>query len=157
MVPCLLDFIFCGNANCVTGTFPAWRFGHWLFAFNCKKEQNNTVNFSERTSFGAVNTFGAKYDTFKNVLLFRAERQPSFWNLLHFFWRALCALAQTFYYVQLPCYCCVTWYETREAFPLLNFHLIVVKFCGVILLHVANVRASFAVPVFLTFFKTGTW
>jgi len=34
-----------------------------------KKDQSNTVNVSEETSFQIFyNTFGAKYDTLKNVL-----------------------------------------------------------------------------------------
>jgi len=28
----------------------------------------------------------------------------------------LCALARAFCNVQMPCYCCVTWYETRNSF-----------------------------------------
>jgi len=38
VVPCLHDFIFNGNANCVTGPYHAWRFGDRFFAFNCCKE-----------------------------------------------------------------------------------------------------------------------
>jgi len=60
MVSCLFGFILSGNANCVTGQFHAWWFGDRFFAFNCcKKDKNNTVNFSERTLLGAVKTLSA--------------------------------------------------------------------------------------------------
>ena len=100
-------------------------FGDRFFAFNGKKEQNDIVNFSEITPFGAVNTFRAKYDTFEYVLYFLAERQRFFWTVLHFFLAKsaiakICAFERTFYYVQKPCYCCVTWYE-RDSYSFFRF------------------------------------
>ena len=54
-----------------------------------------------------------------------------------------------FHNIQVSCYCCVTWYESRTNFSLLYSHLRW-SFCGVMLLHVARVGAgSFAVLVFL--------
>ena len=54
-----------------------------------------------------------------------------------------------FHNVQVSCYCCVTWYETRTIFSLLYSHLRW-SFCGVMLLHVTRVgTGSFAVLVFL--------
>ena len=68
-----------------------------------------------------------------------------------------CALARTFCNVQVPCYCCVTWYRIRTAFSLLYSHLRRC-FCGVILLHVARVwTGSFTVPVFVTFLNPRSW
>ena len=146
MVSCMLVFIFSGSANCVTGLYHAWRFGNRFFAFNCKKDQNNTANFSERTWFGVVKHFGAKCDAFKNVRLFWAECQRSFWNVLHLFsstvpCKTLCP-SPTFYNLQVPiAYCCVTWCKTRTPFSFLNSHFRW-SFCGVILFHVAKVWAA---------------
>jgi len=54
-----------------------------------------------------------------------------------------------FHNVQVSCYCCVTWCETRTIFSLLYSHLRW-SFCGVMLLHVARDGAGgFAVLVFL--------
>ena len=59
------------------------------------------------------------------------------------------AIQNYFHNVQVSCYCCVTWYETRTIFSLLYSHLRW-SFCGVMLLHVARVEAgSFAVGLFV--------
>ena len=46
------------------------------------------------------------------------------------------AMQKYFHNVQVSCYCCVTWYETRTIFSLLYSHLRW-SFCGIMLLHVA--------------------
>jgi len=93
MFRCCLICLVSGNANCVTGLYHAWRFGDRLFIFNCcKKDQNNTVKFSGRTSLGAVKTLSAPstilWKKYSTVFLSRAP--ASYWNVLHFFSRQTC-------------------------------------------------------------------
>jgi len=60
MVSCLLGFIFSGNANLSqVYTMRDDLAIDSSLAIVVKKGQNNTVNMSERTSFGAVKTFSA--------------------------------------------------------------------------------------------------
>jgi len=60
MVSCLIGFIFSANANCVTGLYHAWEFDDGFFTFSCcKNDPNNTVNFSDRISFGAFEILSA--------------------------------------------------------------------------------------------------
>jgi len=55
---CLVSFLVA--MLILSGLYHAWLFGHKYSAFNCcKKDQNNTRNFSGRTSFGAVKTLSA--------------------------------------------------------------------------------------------------
>jgi len=128
-----------------------------FFVFNCcKKGQNNTENFSEWTSFGAVNTLQRQYRSnctirkctipFKmhHVLFSRAPASETY-----LFFLVKIAMQNDFHNIQVPCYCCVMWYETRTIFSLLYSHFRW-SFCGVMLLHVARVwTGSFAVLVFL--------
>jgi len=48
-----------------------------FFAFNCKTDQNNTENLSERTSLGAVKTLSAKKLRYRSkcTMFFSAELQ----------------------------------------------------------------------------------
>jgi len=55
MASFLLGFIFSGNANCVLEPYDAWRFDDRFFAFKCcDKDQNNTVNLPEITSWSSM-------------------------------------------------------------------------------------------------------
>jgi len=97
----------------------------WFLAFNCcKKDQNNTENLSERTSFG-VKTLRRQRSMIPSkmchVLLSRAPASETYFT----FFLVKCAMQNYFHNVQVPCYCCVTRYETRTTFfaPLLSLEV----------------------------------
>jgi len=95
---------------------------------------------------------------FKTYLVFRAERQRTFQNVLHFFLAKSSihnsALALTFYNVQVAW---VTWYKIRAAFPLHYSHSRR-SFCGVTLFARGRVlEGYFAVPVFLKSLNSRIW
>ena len=109
--------------DCAAEIYCERRLGERFFVFNCcKKDQNIAVDFSERTSFGTVETVSASskiVGTLKNCFF---SRLPAFFlkrTSLCVLAKSVCklyALACTFYKVHVPYYCCVPWYETRTAF-----------------------------------------
>jgi len=112
---------------------------HRLFAFNCriKKDQNNTQNSSEWTSFGAVKTLRQQRSTipFKmyHVLLSRAPASETYFTFF-----SPKVPSKIIFTTLVPCYYCVTWYVwLGQLFSLLYSHLRW-SFCGVMLLHVSR-------------------
>ena len=113
------------------------------------------VDFAERTSFGAVKTLSALCAIYSYTCCF-SQQSASILSKTYFTFFTpnaplqYCAFARTFYNVKLPCYCCVTWYET-----VIGFFLLILSrggFCGAIPLYVAKVWAGgLAVPLFLVF------
>ena len=106
-----------------------------FFSFNCcKKDRNNTEHLSEWTSFGAVNTLRCQGSTipFKihHLLLSRAPASETY-SISLFLVKS--AMQNYFHNVQVSCFSCVTWYETRTIFSLLYSRLRW-SFCGVMLL-----------------------
>ena len=122
------------DSNCVTALYHPWRLDDRFFIFNCKKDQNNTVDLSETTSFKAVKTLSGqcaiRLKTYRVVWAKRQQvRFATFTSLAIVAWRGM-RLVQLFS-------------------PFLRQ-----SYCGVILLHVAKVWAArFAVHVFLAFLK----
>jgi len=87
-----------------------------FFAFNCcKKDRNNMENLSDWTSFGAASTLRRQGSTipFKmhHVLLSRAPASETYFP---FFVKR--AMQNYFHNLQVSCYFCATWYETRTTF-----------------------------------------
>ena len=74
------------DSNCVTALYHPWRLDDRFFIFNCKKDQNNTVDLSETTSFKAVKTLSGQCAIrLKTYRVVWAKRQRTFWYVLHFF------------------------------------------------------------------------
>jgi len=93
------------------------------------------------------NLIQRKCDTVQNAPC-SFKQSSSIRNVFHFF-LVKSAMQNYFHNVQVSCYCCVTWHETRTIFSLLYSHRRW-SFRGVMLLHVSMVReGSFAVLVLL--------
>jgi len=118
-----------------------------FFAFNCCKKSKWYRTFVRIVRSCWYTSAPRKCDTVQNApCCFKQSSRIR--NVFHFF-LVKSAMQNYFHNVQVSCYCCVTWYETRTIFSLLYSNMRW-SFRGVMLLHVAMVRAgSFAVLIYL--------